>query len=200
MKVIMLFLTLASSVTADKANHAAESGKAHTVDLAAVSTAPTTNETFVLPKIEVHKNWLGQKSTCPFPSFDIGKQIDGNHWCLEVYCFPSTAHVLMADGVSEKQIDALRIGDITATGRVTNWIHREETSTIASDYLLITTGSTSTITISSKHMIHLNGLGFDFAGNAKVGDTLEDKDGKKKIISAIEKKKAFGKFAPLTTR
>ena len=173
MKMITLFLfTMASTVTANKA---AESGNAHTVDLAAAPTAPPT------------------KSSKDDEDFSQGdKDVP--------LCFPSTVRVLMADGVSEKQIDALRIGDITATGRVTNCIHREETGTVASDYLLITTGSTSTITISSKHMIHLNGLGFDFAGNAKVGDTLEDKDGKKKIISAIEKKKALGKFAPLTTR
>ena len=173
MKMITLFLfTMASTVTANKA---AESGNAHTVDLAAAPTAPPT------------------KSSKDDEDFSQGdKDVP--------LCFPSTVRVLMADGVSEKQIDALRIGDITATGRVTNWIHREETGTVASDYLLITTGSTSpTVTISSKHMIKING-GFDFAATAEVGDTLEDKDGKKKIISAIEKKKALGKFAPLTTR
>ena len=172
MKMITLFLfTMAST-------KAAESGNAHTVDLAAAPTAPPTKSS----------------------KEDDEDSSQGNYGKDMPLCFPSTVRVLMADGVSEKQIDALRIGDITATGRVTNWIHREETGTVASDYLLITTGSTSpTVTISSKHMIKING-GFDFAATAEVGDTLEDKDGKKKIISAIEKKKALGKFAPLTTR
>ena len=113
----------------------------------------------------------------------------------------------MSDG-STKSMSTLAIGDETATGRVTNWIHRTETTDSTNSFLRIVVGGGEELVVSRAHLIWINGA-FDFAGVLRVGDALVRGDGEDAIVVSVtditnrdrkgSRSIANGLYAPLTT-
>jgi hypothetical protein len=98
-------------------------------------------------------------------------------------CFPRTARVLMNDGHT-KAMHALRIGDSTSSGAVTNWIHQDVRNVKVHNYIRIETSSGKSLTVSKKHIVRFNGA-FDFAERARIGDVMHTASGKEETIVAV---------------
>ena len=112
----------------------------------------------------------------------------------------------MSDG-STKSMSTLSIGDETATGRVTNWIHRTETIDSTNAFLRIVVEGGEELVVSRAHLIWINGA-FDFAGVVRVGDALVRSDGEDASVVSVtdittrdrkgSRSTASGLYAPLT--
>ena len=104
-------------------------------------------------------------------------------------------------------MSTLSIGDETATGRVTNWIHRTETIDSTNAFLRIVVEGGEELVVSRAHLIWINGA-FDFAGVVRVGDTLVRSDGEDASVVSVtdittrdrkgSRSTASGLYAPLT--
>ncbi len=100
-------------------------------------------------------------------------------------CFTADTKILMADG-SYKAIKDIKIGDMILTkshayslelvpAEVTNTISHE-----VSEYLVIN----EDLEVTAEHVVFVNGK-WDLAGNVKIGDSLQNKDGVEIKVSSI---------------
>ena len=98
-------------------------------------------------------------------------------------CFPGAALVAMADGRS-KPMSALHIGDVTAMGVVTNWIHRDTRREPRGVYVRIETASGASLTVTKNHLVKVDGA-FTFAGSVRPEQRVELASGAESAVVAV---------------